>query len=190
MSDGYRLREACESDAGVIADYNLRLAWETEHRRLKPEVVRRGVEALLKDRAKGEYFVAEAAKAPDWASTPHRAVGVIGQCCVTYEWSDWRNGDIWWFQSVYIEATWRAQGVFRALFDHVHRAALAKGVVGLRLYVDGKLADERSNVNTLLRDSDPGIKRFRVGLIPAPTQGSAEMWFDDWSIATTRIGCL
>jgi len=59
-----------------------------------------------------------------------------------------------------------------------------------RLYVDGKLADERSNVNTLLRDSDPGIKRFRVGLIPAPTQGSAEMWFDDWSIATTRIGCL
>jgi len=59
-----------------------------------------------------------------------------------------------------------------------------------RLYVDGKLADEHLNVHTLLSDSDPGIERFRVGLNPAATQGIAEIWFDDWAIATARIGCL
>ncbi|MDX2022902.1 MAG: hypothetical protein SF187_21895 [Deltaproteobacteria bacterium] len=59
-----------------------------------------------------------------------------------------------------------------------------------RLYVDGNLVDENIDVNTLLSTTDPGIQRFRVGLIPAPSQKSAEIWFDDWAIATSRIGCL
>jgi ribosomal protein S18 acetylase RimI-like enzyme len=55
----------------------------------------------------------------------------------TFEWSDWRNGDIWWLQSVYVSPEYRRRGVFRALFDHLRRKAEADpGVVGLRLYVE------------------------------------------------------
>lgn len=130
MSDAFRVREAVAADAEIVAEYNLRLAWETEHRRLDLAVVRPGVEALIQDRSKGVYFVAETLVDPGVGSK------VIGQCCVTYEWSDWRNGNMWWFQSVYVAAEWRARGVFRSLYEEVHRAAVAQGVVALRLYVE------------------------------------------------------
>src|SRR3546814_3907296 len=56
---------------------------------------------------------------------------------LTREWSDWRNGDWWWIQSVYVVPAWRRQGVFAALYRHVEELALATpGVVGLRLYVE------------------------------------------------------
>lgn len=136
MNGPFRVREAVLGDVGILAEYNLRLAWETEHRRLEPTVVRLGVEALIRDRSKGIYFVADAAPTPGDSPEAGRGVGVIGQCCVTYEWSDWRNGNLWWFQSVYVEASWRAKGVFRSLYDHVVAVAVQEGVVGLRLYVE------------------------------------------------------
>jgi GNAT superfamily N-acetyltransferase len=56
---------------------------------------------------------------------------------VTREWSDWRCGWIWWFQSVYVAEAFRGRGVFRALFQHVRDSALAEtDVIGLRLYVE------------------------------------------------------
>ena len=55
----------------------------------------------------------------------------------TREWSDWRNGDIWWIQSVYVHPEYRNVGVFRALFRHLKRLAEeTPGIVGLRLYVE------------------------------------------------------
>ena len=120
-----KIRQARTTDAAVIADYNLRMARETERRRLNPARVRRGVAALLKDRAKGIYFVAEENGA------------VVGQLLITYEWSDWRNGTFWWIQSVYVAPEFRQRGVFRALYAHVHRLAKARrDICGLRLYVD------------------------------------------------------
>lgn len=138
MNGPFRIRGAVLGDVERIAEYNLRLAWETEHRKLDRPVVLRGVEALIRDRTKGEYFVAETVTegATIADADPGMASGVIGQCCVTYEWSDWRNGNMWWFQSVYVDSTWRARGVFRQLFDHVHQAAVKQGVVALRLYVE------------------------------------------------------
>jgi ribosomal protein S18 acetylase RimI-like enzyme len=88
-------------------------------------VLTAGVEAGLADPGKACYFVAE-----DGGT-------VVGQLMVTYEWSDWRNGWIWWVQSVYVRPDYRRRGVFRALYRHVHQAAVAeRGVVGLRLYVE------------------------------------------------------
>ncbi len=56
---------------------------------------------------------------------------------ITTEWSDWRNGWIWWIQSVYVRHDARRQGVFRTLYEHVCATARADpGVVGLRLYVE------------------------------------------------------
>jgi ribosomal protein S18 acetylase RimI-like enzyme len=120
-------RPAQPTDAEVIVEFNVRLAAESEGKRLDRETLRRGVAAVLADRAKGRYFVAVAESKGE----------VIGQVMLTYEWSDWRDGFIWWIQSVYVAEPHRRRGVFRALFEHVRREAEADpGVVGLRLYVE------------------------------------------------------
>lgn len=120
-----RIREAQLGDAPVIAEYNTRLARETEGRELPAAMLLAGVRALLEDPSKGLYFVAE------------EAGQVVGQVMITFEWSDWRNGMFWWLQSVYVREEFRGQGVFRDLFEHVRQlAGQQAGVCGLRLYVE------------------------------------------------------
>jgi ribosomal protein S18 acetylase RimI-like enzyme len=119
------IRQATMSDADVITRFNALMAEETEHRSLESQRLLNGVLALLGDPAKGVYFIAEESGVP------------LGQLMITYEWSDWRNGNFWWIQSVYVEKEYRGRGVFRALYDHVHRLARAnQSVCGLRLYVE------------------------------------------------------
>ena len=138
-----RIRDAALGDAEILADYNARLAEETEHLRLDPAVVRRGVARVLGDASKGRYFVAEVSGpkvGPSAQALPAGSGDVVGCTMVTYEWSDWRDAYLWWIQSVYVRAGWRRRGVFRALYGHVRQAALDAGAGGLRLYV------ERENV--------------------------------------------
>jgi ribosomal protein S18 acetylase RimI-like enzyme len=112
-------------DADILARFNIELARESENLILHPATVKAGVEALLRDPGKGTYFVAESGGE------------VIGQLMITHEWSDWRNGDFWWLQSVYVRSDFRRRGVFLALFDHILAAAKRRGdVVGIRLYVE------------------------------------------------------
>jgi ribosomal protein S18 acetylase RimI-like enzyme len=112
-------------DADILARFNIELARESENLILDPATVKAGVEALLRDLGKGTYFVAESGGE------------VIGQLMITHEWSDWRNGDFWWLQSVYVRSDFRRRGVFLALFDHILAAAKRRGdVVGIRLYVE------------------------------------------------------
>ena len=118
------IRAARESDADVIAQYNIGIAKETESLGLDPATVGRGVRAVLADRAKGTYFVAEVDGR------------VVGQLMITHEWSDWRDGDIWWVQSVYVHPEHRKLGAFKALYRHAEQQAKAAGAVGIRLYVD------------------------------------------------------
>ena len=62
---------------------------------------------------------------------------IIGSLLVTFEWSDWRNGVIWWIQSVYVQPEWRRRGVYRMLYEHTKTLAEAQGKVrGFRLYVE------------------------------------------------------
>ncbi len=119
-----RIRKAALADLPIIADFNVQLARESEGLELEAARVEAGVEAILKDPAKGIYYLAEAGGA------------VVGQLMITYEWSDWRNGNIWWIQSVYVKPEFRRAGVFRALYNHVQNTARArKDVCSLRLYV-------------------------------------------------------
>lgn len=121
----FSIRDALAADAATIADYNSRMAEETEGRTLDPGTIGPGVAAVLTDPSKGRYWVAE---------LDHI---IVGQLMVTYEWSDWRNAAIWWIQSVYIPREYRRKGVFTALYRHVESMAAAEpGVCGLRLYVD------------------------------------------------------
>ena len=122
---GISIRDAAMTDAAIIASNNSLMAEETEDRTLDPDIIGPGVEALLADAGKGRYWVAESAGQ------------IIGQLMVTYEWSDWRNGTLWWIQSVYIAPDFRRQGVFSALYHHVESLAAAEpDVCGLRLYVE------------------------------------------------------
>jgi GNAT superfamily N-acetyltransferase len=130
------------SDALFIVNANMCLALETEQCRLELACATSGVQALLEDPAKGSYFVAECGGT------------LAGQLLITHEWSDWRNGDFWWIQSVYVLQQFRGSGVFRALFEHVHALAKARNdVCGLRLYMDAHNARARRAYERL------GLKR-------------------------------
>ncbi|MBL8867620.1 MAG: GNAT family N-acetyltransferase [Planctomycetia bacterium] len=119
------LRRANLADAATIAEFNRRLAWESERITLDADTLLAGVTAGLADPHKGFYTVAE------------RAGEIVGQTLVTYEWSDWRNGWFWWIQSVYVREDARRGGVFRSLYRHLERLASDDPtVIGLRLYVE------------------------------------------------------
>ena len=121
----FTLREGRPDDAELIAAYNSAMAEETEGKALDSDLIGPGVRRLLEDAAKGRYWVAECEGQ------------IIGQLMVTYEWSDWRNGTIWWIQSVYVRPEWRRKGVFSALYRHVESLASdTPEVIGLRLYVE------------------------------------------------------
>jgi GNAT superfamily N-acetyltransferase len=133
-----KIRQADPSDAPVIVEFNLRLARETEDLRLDPARVAEGVAALLNDPAKGLYYVAEMDGL------------VVGQLMITYEWSDWRNGNLWWIQSVYVKEQFRRLGVLRALFDHLRELARQQqNVRALRLYMHADNARARQSYERL-----------------------------------------
>jgi GNAT superfamily N-acetyltransferase len=118
------IRPAERSDIAAVAEWNVAMAWETEQKRLDVQVLLRGVTAVLDEPRRGFYLIAE---------RDGRAVGCL---LLTYEWSDWRNGDFWWVQSVYVAPEARRGGVFRALYTDVAQRAKEAGAVGLRLYVE------------------------------------------------------
>jgi GNAT superfamily N-acetyltransferase len=117
------VRPATIHDAQTIIDFNLAMALETENLRLDPRILSAGVRAALADPLKATYFVGECGG---------QLAGVL---MITHEWSDWRNGDIWWIQSVYVHPDFRRHGVFKAMHHHVEQAAKQSGAIGLRLYV-------------------------------------------------------
>lgn len=120
----FSIRRAQIQDAPFIVDANCRMALETERLTLDRATVQMGVRAILEDPAKGLYFVATLDERP------------IGQLMITYEWSDWRNSNIWWVQSVYVLSEYRRKGAFTALYRHVEALAHQSGSAGLRLYVE------------------------------------------------------
>ena len=120
------IRKAQFTDAPPIIDFQLKMAWETEKMKLVPETVTRGVYAVFHESSRGQYYIAETEG------------NVIASLLITYEWSDWRNCNVWWFQSVYVLPEYRRQGVFRKMYSYVKQLAEKQGIAGLRLYVETK----------------------------------------------------
>lgn len=155
------IRQATSKDASAIVRFNLLIAEETEHLHLDGERLHKGVQALLKDPSKGVYFLAESDG------------NVVGQLMITYEWSDWRNGNFWWIQSVYVDRLHRGKGVFRSLYQHVYDLASRRAdVCGLRLYVESRNKRARQAYEQL------GMKKARYEMyeidfvLKQPTQVS------------------
>ena len=119
----FKIREAVKSDITILAKNNQALAYETENINLNLDIITSGVSNAL-NREDCHYFVAEINKM------------VVGQTLITYEWSDWRNGLIWWIQSVFVLINFRKQGVYKTLFNHIENLARNNPKVkALRLYV-------------------------------------------------------
>ena len=128
------IRPAHLGDAVSIADFNCRLAMESEGKELNSPTVLKGVQNGLSLTTEVQYFVAEVDG------------NVIGQLLTTREWSDWRNGWVVWLQSVYVAELHRRQGVFRTLFQYVkQQCEQDTSVVGIRLYVE---SDNQAAIGT------------------------------------------
>lgn len=121
------VRRAEPRDAPILVEFNAAMARETEELELDRARLALGVGAALGDAGRGFYLLAELGAA------------ALGCLMVTREWSDWRNGWIWWIQSVYVAPHGRRRGVYSALHRRVLELARREGdVVGLRLYVERK----------------------------------------------------
>lgn len=119
------IRQAVSADVETIVDFNIALCRETEGRELHRVTVSEGVRRFVSEPARGRYIVALIAGE------------VVGQTAHTFEWSDWRNGEIWWIQSVYVHPLHRGCGVFRALFMHIKGLGEADAdCCGIRLYME------------------------------------------------------
>jgi GNAT superfamily N-acetyltransferase len=149
-----QIRPARPDDRNRIVAFNARLAEETESKMLDRPVLERGVESALAEPDRLRYWIAE------------RDGQIAGQAAITREWSDWRNGWIWWLQSVYVDAPHRGSGVFRCLYEQIRSEALREpGVIGLRLYVE--------HGNRRAQDA-----YRRLGMSPGGYEVFEELWLD------------
>ena len=119
------IRTAKINDLDTIAEFNYKMALETENKILDMTVLRKGVESILLDPGKGTYFVYE------------HDNEIKGQLMITREWSDWRNGYFWWIQSVYVNKNHRGNNIFKCLYNYVRKLSEDDAdSAGLRLYVE------------------------------------------------------
>ena len=118
-------RDAVRTDHPAIVDFQVAMALETESVTLDRPTCSKGVAAVFDDPALGRYFVAE------------ESGRVVASLMITYEWSDWRNGNVWWIQSVYVVPDLRGRGIYAGLYKHVQALVEADpSLRGIRLYVD------------------------------------------------------
>jgi ribosomal protein S18 acetylase RimI-like enzyme len=153
MSSTTTIRPATAADIPFLVESNAAMALETEHKSLDREVLSRGTEAVFVEPRRGFYRIAE------------RDGLAVGCLMVTYEWSDWRNGDWWWIQSVYVIPQARRSGVFSTLYaDLETQARAADGVVGLRLYVESENLGAQATY-AALGMSDSGYRLLEAGFV-------------------------
>jgi GNAT superfamily N-acetyltransferase len=119
------VRVGRQADIEAIIEAQSAMAMESEDLALDPGKLRKGVLGVFEKPARGTYWIAEIKGHP------------AGMLLVVPEWSDWRNRDIWWIHSVYTWPEYRGQGVFKALYQHLHQQVLGdENLGGLRLYVE------------------------------------------------------
>lgn len=131
------IRKAQREDAAIIIDFQQKMARETEGMELIPDIISLGVNGVFEDPSRGQYWVAENDNA------------IIASLLITYEWSDWRNSNVWWFQSVYVLPEHRRRGVFRNMYAFIKREGQNNNIAGLRLYVESNNVRARKTYEAL-----------------------------------------
>ena len=119
------IRNVNKDDISTIVNFNSAMAMETENKQLDSNTVYTGVETVLTNSDHGFYTIAESNGVP------------VGQLMITKEWSDWRNGEYWWIQSVYVHPDFHKKNIYKNLYNEtIHLARESDKVYGIRLYVD------------------------------------------------------
>lgn len=119
------IRKAEIKDIEIILDFQLKMAWTTENIKLDSKTLRKGIQAIFENPHKGQYYVIEIDNV------------VVGSTLITYEWSDWRNANFIWLQSVYIIPDKRNQKLFSKMYRYVQQLAkYDDSIAGIRLYVN------------------------------------------------------
>lgn len=136
-----KIVKASREDIQTIVDFQLKMALETEELELDPVTLNQGVAAVIDDSSKASYYIAKVINYnSDSKSVPApqgRVEVAAGMLMITLEWSDWRNGWVWWIQSVYVEKEFRKYGVFKQLYNHIKSIVeSSENIKGIRLYVD------------------------------------------------------
>lgn len=143
----FRIRQGRLDDAPTIAQFQIDMAAETEDMQLDPPTVCKGVRGVLEQPQRGQYWVATVPSANDEQ--------VVGGLLLTFEWSDWRNAQIVWIQSVYVAPEFRRQGIFRNLLQHVQQLVRERDDwCGVRLYVDNRNEAAQSTYRNLGMNGD------------------------------------
>ena len=108
-----------------IAQCQVEMALETENLKLNYDTVVKGVNYIFDNPDRGFYVVAK--------TSNKQPIGIL---IILKEWSDWRNGDIWWIHSVFVNVQYRRKKIFSKMFNVVEELAKSNHVRGIRLYVD------------------------------------------------------
>ena len=122
MTPPYSIRDAIADDIDTLVAFTLREAIDAEGLALDEAAVRRGVAAAFGDPRLATYWIAESDGT------------IAGSLSIVREWSNFRGGDYWWIQSLYIVPEHRGTGLIDRLLDHVAHAAQEAGALDLRLY--------------------------------------------------------
>jgi len=144
-----QIQLAEKSDADAIAEFQKNMAWETEEKKLDMSIVLPAVNAVFEDRQKGFYVVAKSGSK------------AVASLLITYEWSDWRNSQMWYIQSVYVQTDFRRQGIYRRMYDFILDKAKENHVRFVRLYVETENQRAQSVYENL------GMKRQRYFMYQA-----------------------
>jgi ribosomal protein S18 acetylase RimI-like enzyme len=119
------IRKAVLEDLEILVDFQYKMALESENLELDRVVLTEGVKNAVIDPNKASVYVAQ------------ENGTIIGSLMITLEWSDWRNGWVWWIQSLYVLPEFRQKGVFKQMYNYLQEVVKGRDdVKGIRLYVD------------------------------------------------------
>jgi ribosomal protein S18 acetylase RimI-like enzyme len=119
------IRKAVLEDLEILVDFQYKMALESENLELDRVVLTEGVKNAVIDPNKASVYVAQ------------ENGTIIGSLMITLEWSDWRNGWVWWIQSLYVLPEYRQKGVFKQMYNYLQEVVKGRDdVKGIRLYVD------------------------------------------------------
>ncbi|MGE0813194.1 MAG: GNAT family N-acetyltransferase [Vicinamibacterales bacterium] len=122
LASDYQIRPATPADIQDLVAFTLSEALDAEGRTLSRTDVQRGVEGAFAVPARARYWVVELRGA------------VVASASIVTEWSNFRGGDYWWIQSLYILPEHRGSGLVDVMLRHLVQEAKATGAIDLRLY--------------------------------------------------------
>jgi len=152
------IRRADLADLEQLVEFTLAEAEEAEGAGQDREKARRGIRKALEDESVALYWVIE-----------NRKEGLVGNISVVKEWSNWKAGNYWWIQSLYIKPAHRGRGLLQSLLKTITESAVQGGALDLRLYVH---QDNERAIRAYRKAGfvDAQYRIMRLGLPAGPDQ--------------------